>query len=74
MSRIAWLLYRHPYVKGIERGELHMTEAFFNETYLLELPIHEVFKLYEIDGSQVSENSKIRIYTTMMHWTVIRYN
>lgn len=64
-------LCRHPYVKGIEKGELLMTEAFFNETYLLELPIHEVFRLYEIDGSQVSENSKIRIHTTMMHWNAI---
>lgn len=64
-------LYNHPYVKGIERGELLMTEAFFNETYLLELPIHEVFKLYEIDGNQVSENSKIRMHTTMVHWNVI---
>ena len=64
-------LCNHPYVKGIEKGELLMTEAFFNETYLLELPIHEVFNLYEIDGSQVSENSKIRIHTTMTHWTAI---
>lgn len=64
-------LCNHPYVKGIERGDLLMTEAFFNETYLLELSIHEVFKLYEIDVNQVSENSKIRIHTTMVHWNAI---
>lgn len=67
----SYSLCNHPYVKGIERGELLMTEAFFNEVYLLEIPVHEVFKLYEIDGNQVSENSKIRIHTTMVHWNAI---
>lgn len=61
-------LYEHPYVKGMEGGNLVMREAFFNETCLLGKNLHEILKLYEIDESQISENSRIRIHTTLKHW------
>ena len=64
-------LYNHPYVKGIERGELYMTESFFNEVYLLGKNLSEIFELYGIDAKKVSESSKVRIYTTIRHWTPV---
>lgn len=64
-------LYNHPYVKGIERGELYMTESFFNEVYLLGKTLSEIFELYGIDEKKVSESSKVRIYTTICHWTPV---
>ena len=63
-------LNSHPYVKEIERGELRMTEAFYNETYLLEKSLHEIFEIYGIDENLVSENSKVRIYTMLKNWDV----
>ena len=61
-------LMEHPYVKLVEHGNLYMTDSFFDEAYIIPVPLSKVFEIYGIDGAQVSEASKMRIYSELKTW------
>ena len=61
-------LLSHPYVKAITRGSLYMTEAFYNEAYVIPMPLSKVLEIYGIDESLVNTASKMRISALLAGW------
>ncbi len=61
-------LGRHPYVRLVEHGSLFMSDAFYNEAYLIPAPLSKIFEIYGINSEHVDESSKMRIYATLQGW------
>ena len=65
-------LLSHPYVKSIVRGNLYMTESFYNETYMIPIPLSKLFEIYGIDEALVNTWSKMRINSYMATWKPVK--
>ncbi len=62
------ILMMHPYVKTVDRGILYMTDAFYNEVYLLPVRVTDLFEIYGIEAGKVNEESLIRIHSKIIEW------
>ena len=63
---------RHPYIKDIKNGTIVLSEAFFNETYLLDsVPIGDLLKAYELDVACFSNKDLILIRSQQVHWSPV---
>ena len=62
------ILMMHPYVKTVDRGILYMTDAFYNEVYLLPDKVTDLLEIYGIDVGKVNEESLIRIHSKIVEW------
>lgn len=62
------ILMMHPYVRAVDRGILYMTDAFYNEVYLLPDKVADILKIYGIDAVKVNEESLIRIHSKITEW------
>ncbi len=61
-------LLENPYVEKIVRGNLYMKNAFFNEVYMIPIPLSKIFEIYGIDDSLVNTWSKTRINSSLQAW------
>ena len=62
-------LIKHPYVKKVEGTSIVISEAFYNETYLVAaLPLDEILKMYDFEASWFSQQNKIWIHSKLYHW------
>ncbi len=61
-------LLSNPYVEKIVRGNIYMSKSFYNETYMIPLPLSKLFEIYGIDEDLVCSWSKIRISSYLSVW------
>lgn len=61
-------LLSNPYVEKIMHGNLYMSKSFYNETYMIPLPLSKLFEIYGIDDALVSSWSKMRISSYLSVW------
>ncbi|WP_168171597.1 IS3 family transposase [Oribacterium sp. C9] len=62
------VLVRNPYVKTVDHGILYMTDAFYNEVYMLPYKVTKLLEIYGIEPNLVSEESLIRIHLKIKEW------
>ena len=62
------IMMMHPYVKTVDRGILYMTDAFYNEVYMLPNKVTDLLGIYGIDAGKVNEESLIRIHSKITEW------
>ena len=56
------------YVKSINRRRLFMSEAFFNEAYLMKAPVQDILEIYGIDYAQIHPDSMASIAAVLKEW------
>lgn len=61
-------LIEHPYVKFVNRGNVYLTDAFYNEACIMPVSLSKVFEIYGIEEEQVNEESRMRINSAMKMW------
>ena len=63
------VIARHPYIKDLRDGTIVLSEAFYNETYLLTAaPIEEVLEAYGLKTACFSSRDLIMIRSQQVHW------
>ena len=63
------VIARHPYIKDLRDETIVLSEAFYNETYLLTaIPIEEVLEAYGLKSACFSSKDLILIRSQQVHW------
>ena len=72
IAKIPSVQDRHPYIKDFKDGSIVLSEAFFNETYLLHsVPLDKILNMYELDAACFSNRDLVLIRSRQMHWTPV---
>ncbi len=65
-------LERHPYIKDFKDGTIVLSEAFYNETYLLSsVAMDEILGVYGLEPSHFSNRDLILIRSQQTHWSPV---